>query len=115
MVVNACYSGGFVPKLSGPGTLVMTSARTDRTSFGCGADSDITYFGRAWLVDGLNTTPDFVEAFSDAKTEIAAWEKKGSLLASEPQIAVGDGIVDKLAAWRKGLKPGPSVPFEPAK
>jgi hypothetical protein len=115
VVVNACYSGGFVPKLSGPGTLVMTSARTDRTSFGCGADSDITYFGRAWLVDGLNQTPDFVEAFGDAKTEIAAWEKKDSLVASEPQIAVGDGIADKLAAWRKGLKAGPAVPFEPAK
>lgn len=115
VVVNACYSGGFVPKLSGPGTLVLTSARTDRTSFGCGVDSDITYFGRAWLVDGLNTTPDFVEAFGKAKTEIAAWEKKGALEASEPQIAIGEGIEDKLAAWRKSLKPGAAVPFEPAK
>lgn len=115
VVVNACYSGGFVPKLSGPGTLVITSARTDRTSFGCGVDSDITYFGRAWLVDGLNATPDFVEAFGKAKTEIAAWEKKDSLLASEPQIAVGDGIEEKLAAWRKGLNVGAAVPFEPAK
>ena len=114
VVVNACYSGGFVPKLSGPGTLVLTSARTDWTSFGCGVDSDITYFGRAWLVDGLNTTPDFVEAFDKAKTEIAAWEKKGALEASEPQIAIGDGIEDKLAAWRKGMKAGAAVPFEPA-
>lgn len=111
VVVNACYSGGFVPKLRGEGTLVMTSARTDRTSFGCGADSDITYFGRAWLTDGLNATSDFVEAFGKAKTEIAAWEKKDSLEASEPQIDVGEGIDDKLAAWRKGLKAGPAVPF----
>ncbi|HVI56154.1 MAG TPA: C13 family peptidase [Luteibacter sp.] len=115
VVVNACYSGGFVPKLSAPGTLVMTSARNDRTSFGCGADSDITYFGRAWLVDGLNGTTDFVDAFGKAKSEISAWEKKDSLLASEPQIAIGDGIQEKLAAWRKGLKAGPVVPFEPAK
>jgi hypothetical protein len=115
VVVNACYSGGFVPKLSGPGTLVMTSARTDRTSFGCGVDSDITYFGRAWLVDGLSNTPDFVEAFGQAKTEIAAWEKKDSLQASEPQIAVGEGIEGKLAAWRQGLKAGAAVPFEPAR
>ncbi|SDF46239.1 C13 family peptidase [Dyella sp. 333MFSha] len=111
VVVNACYSGGFVPKLRGEGTLVMTSARTDRTSFGCGADSDITYFGRAWLTDGLNATSDFVEAFGKAKTEIAAWEKKDSLEASEPQIDVGEGIEEKLAAWRKGLKAGPVVPF----
>ena len=115
VVVNACYSGGFIPKLSGPGSLVMTSARADRTSFGCGVDSDITYFGRAWLVDGLNATPDFIEAFGKAKAEIAAWETKDSLQASEPQIAIGDGIEGKLAAWRNGLKAGPAVPFEPAR
>jgi hypothetical protein len=115
VVVNACYSGGFVPKLREAGTLVMTSARSDRTSFGCGADSDITYFGRAWLVDGLNATPDFIAAFGQAKNEIASWEKKDSLEPSEPQIDVGAGISDKLAAWRKVAKVGPVVPFEPAK
>ncbi|HXP00676.1 MAG TPA: C13 family peptidase [Luteibacter sp.] len=115
LVVNACYSGGFVPKLRGAGTLVLTSARSDRTSFGCGADSDITYFGRAWLADGLNATPDFIEAFDKAKVEIAAWEAKDSLEASEPQIDVGAGIGEKLAAWRKAAKIGPVVPFQAAK
>jgi hypothetical protein len=115
VVVNACYSGGFVPKLRGTGTLVLTSARSDRTSFGCGADSDITYFGRAWLADGLNATPDFIEAFGKARTEIAAWEAKESLEASEPQIDVGAGIEDKLAAWRKTAKIGPAVPFKAAR
>ncbi|MET0937256.1 MAG: C13 family peptidase [Luteibacter sp.] len=115
VVVNACYSGGFVPKLRDPGTVVMTSAREDRTSFGCGADSDITYFGRAWLVDALNKTPDFIAAFGQAKTEIAGWETKDSLTPSEPQIDIGKGIEDKLAAWRKTAKVGPVVPFEAAK
>ncbi|MEX1827523.1 C13 family peptidase [Luteibacter sp. CQ10] len=115
LVVNACYSGGFVPKLRGAGTLVMTSARTDRTSFGCGADSDITYFGHAWLVDGLNATPDFVEAFGKAREDIAAWEKRDAVTPSEPQIDVGKGIGEKLADWRKAVKLGPAVPFEPAR
>lgn len=115
VVVNACYSGGFVPKLQGPGALVLTSARTDRTSFGCGTDSDITYFGHAWLVDGLNATPDFVAAFRKATVEIADWEKKDAVTPSEPQIAIGQGIEDKLAAWRKTARIGPVVPFEPAK
>lgn len=35
VVVSACYSGGFVPALRGPDTLVLTAARRDRTSFGC--------------------------------------------------------------------------------
>ncbi|WP_285518486.1 C13 family peptidase, partial [Thermolongibacillus altinsuensis] len=53
IVVNACYSGGFIPPLRGNDTLVMTAARSDRSSFGCGTESDITYFGHAWLVDAL--------------------------------------------------------------
>ncbi|KJV28115.1 C13 family peptidase [Luteibacter yeojuensis] len=114
VVVNACYSGGFLPKLKGDGTLVMSSARTDRTSFGCGTDSDITYFGHAWLADGLNATPDFIAAFDKAKVEISAWEKKDAVTPSEPQIDIGAGIADKLKAWEKVAKIGPAVPFKPA-
>jgi hypothetical protein len=114
VVVNACYSGGYLPKLRGDGTLVLASARTDRASFGCGTDSDITYFGHAWLADGLNATPDFVDAFNKAKVEIAGWEKRDSVTPSEPQIDIGAGIEDKLTAWRKVAKIGPAVPFAPA-
>ncbi|SFS14987.1 Peptidase C13 family protein [Dyella sp. OK004] len=113
VVVNACYSGGFVPKLHGPGTLVLTAARTDRSSFGCGSDSDITYFGRAWLVDALNRTPDLIEAFKQASGEIGQWEKKDELTPSEPQIDIGNGIADQLALWRKSITPGPVVAFQP--
>lgn len=114
VVVNACYSGGFVPPLRGPGTLVLTAARSDRSSFGCGSDSDITYFGKAWLVDALNRTPDFIEAFKQASGEISQWEKRGKLTPSEPQIDIGNGIAEQLAWWRKGVTPGPALPFKPA-
>jgi hypothetical protein len=113
VVVNACYSGGFVPDLRGPGTLVLTAARTDRSSFGCGSDSDITYFGKAWLVDALNKTDNFVDAFQFAKRDIATWEKQDKLTPSEPQIDIGAGIAQQLAAWRKEVTPGPAVPFAP--
>ncbi|MFC5741035.1 C13 family peptidase [Dyella tabacisoli] len=115
VVVNACYSGGFVPTLRGPNTLVMTAARTDRSSFGCGSDSDITYFGKAWLTYALNRTPDFIEAFKQASGQIAQWEQKDQLVPSEPQIDVGTGIAEQLAQWRKSITPGPAVPFTPAK
>ena len=114
VVVNACYSGGFVPALHGPGTLVLTAARADRSSFGCGSDSDITYFGRAWLVDALNRTPDFMAAFKQASGEIAQWEQKDKLTPSEPQMDVGAGIADQLSQWRRRVVPGPAVPFKPA-
>jgi hypothetical protein len=114
VVVNACYSGGFVPPLQGDGTLVLTAARSDRSSFGCGNDSAATYFGRAWLVDALNRTDDFIAAFRQASEEVAKWEKQDHLLASEPQIAIGRGIADELAQWRRSVVPGPKVPFAPA-
>jgi hypothetical protein len=114
VVVNACYSGGFVPKLRGAGTLVITAARSDRSSFGCGSDSDITYFGHAWLVDALNHTDDFVEAFRRASSEIAKWEEQDKLTPSEPQIDIGSGIENQLMLWRKGITPGAALPFRPA-
>jgi hypothetical protein len=114
VVVNACYSGGFVPPLHGPGTLILTAARTDRSSFGCGSDSDITYFGRAWLVDALNRTPDFIAAFKQASGEIKQWEQRDKLTASEPQIDTGNGIAEQLALWRRGFTTGPTIAFKPA-
>ena len=114
IVVNACYSGGFVPPLRGPGTLVLTAARADRSSFGCGSDSDITYFGKAWLVNALNRTPDFIDAFKHASGEISQWEQHGKLTASDPQIDIGSGIANQLALWRKGFTPGSAVAFKPA-
>src|SRR3546814_18531152 len=54
VVISACYSGGFLPDLRDARTLVITAARADRASFGCGNESAATWFGRAWLVAGLN-------------------------------------------------------------
>src|SRR5690242_16475862 len=36
IVMSSCYSGQFVAPLSAPNRIVMTAARPDRTSFGCG-------------------------------------------------------------------------------
>ncbi|HEV2540335.1 MAG TPA: C13 family peptidase [Frateuria sp.] len=113
VVVNACYSGGFVPSLQGAGTLVITAARSDRSSFGCGNDSAATYFGRAWLIDALNRTTDFITAFRQASDEVATWERQDHLLASEPQIDIGSGIAGQLSKWQAGIRPGPAVPFDP--
>ena len=115
VVVNACYSGGFIPPLKSAGTLVMTAARSDRSSFGCGTESDLTYFGHAWLVDALNRTDDFIDAFHQASHKIAGWEQQDKLTPSEPQIFVGSGIAAQLARWRKDVTPTPAVPFRPAK
>lgn len=111
VVVNACYSGGFIPPLQGAGTLIMTAASADRSSFGCGSESKITYFGDAWLARALNHDGNLVDAFNDARSTIAQWEKAGGLAPSHPQISVGAGIAGQLQAWRSGFTPGNAVPF----
>ena len=113
LVISACYSGGFIPQLENDDTLVLTAAHRSRTSFGCGADSDATYFGRAWLVEGLNATTDFAAAFEQAKLRIAEREREGNFKPSRPQMAMGDRIGPKLAAWRAQLVPGPAIAYAP--
>jgi hypothetical protein len=111
VVISACYSGGFVPALRSPGTMVITAARDDRTSFGCGSESDATWFGRAWLVDGLNDGSSFIAAYDIATDEISRWEHEDDETPSLPQLDVGDGIINTLAAWQSHLVPGPAVPY----
>ncbi|MGA9422096.1 MAG: C13 family peptidase [Rhodanobacteraceae bacterium] len=113
VVVNACYSGGFIDALRSDSTMIITSARTDRTSFGCGNDSDITWFGKAFLVQALNRTTSWRGAFDIAKRSIAEWETAAHDEPSEPQIASASAIDAQLARWRSQLKPGPAVRFTP--
>ena len=113
VVVSACYSGGFVETLATPMSLVLTAASADRTSFGCGSDSSITYFGQAFLVEALNQTTSLVGAFEIAREAIAQRERDEDFKASEPQMAMGALIGSRLASWQKGLQPGPVVRFEP--
>lgn len=114
VVVNACYSGGFIDALRDDSTLVITSARADRTSFGCGADSDITYFGKAFLAEALNRTTSIPDAFEQARKSVAEWETADKNEHSEPQIASTRSIQAKLDAWQRTLRAGPPVPFTPA-
>jgi hypothetical protein len=113
LVISACYAGGFIPRLENDDTLILTAAHRSRTSFGCGADSDATYFGRAWLIEGLNATTDFAAAFEQAKLRIADREREGNFKPSRPQMEMGDRIAPKLAAWRAQLVPGPVIAYAP--
>jgi len=105
LVISACYSGGFIPALEGPDTLVLTAARPDRPSFGCGSESTITFFGHAWLLDGLNADRDFVAAFGLAARAIKQRERKLGYERSSPRIAEGARIGATLARWRATLPP----------
>ena len=111
VVISACFSGGFIPDLRDARTLVITAARADRASFGCGSESAITYFGRAWLVDGLNQGTSFIGAYDIATGEISQWEREDDEVPSLPQIEIGDDIRSILQGWQAQLEPAPVVPY----
>lgn len=111
VAISACYSGGFIPRLRGPDALVVTASRADRPSFGCGSASNITFFGRAWMVEGLNRHTDLIAAFEDARARVGAWELGEALDASHPQIAIGRRIRKRLALWQAHTPPGAPLPY----
>lgn len=113
LVLSACYSGGFIDALRSPQTLVITSARADRSSFGCGSQAELTYFGRAFLVDALNRTQSLTRAFELARRRVARMEKAEDFDASDPQMVIGSSFRAHLARWESTLTPAPKVTFEP--
>ncbi|MFX5684818.1 C13 family peptidase, partial [Acinetobacter baumannii] len=53
VILSACFAGVFVPVLASDDTAVLTAASSDRTSFGCQADADWTFFGDALVNHAL--------------------------------------------------------------
>ena len=96
VVVSACYSGGYIEPLRDNNSVVITAAAPDRTSFGCEAGRDFTYFGQAYFRDALAKTRSFTEAFEVAKEIVAKQEAEEKLPRSQPQISVGTAIAEKL-------------------
>ena len=100
IIISACYSGGFIDQLKSPDSIVITASARDRSSFGCGAEEDWTYFGRAYFAQALMHTTNFVTAFEAAAATIKARETRESKQASQPQIWVGENIDRHLRDWQ---------------
>jgi hypothetical protein len=111
VIVSACYSGGYLDALANENRIVMTAARADRPSFGCGNTQDMTFFGQAFLRDALNQQDDLLKAFQVAQTAITAREKKEGFEPSLPQIRIGENARKHLLEWKKSFEPGDPVPF----
>jgi hypothetical protein len=96
IIISACYAGGFIDPLRDPGTIVITAAAADRTSFGCSNDNDLTYFGEAFYRDALPDAPSLRRAFETAKAAILARERREHVTPSNPQAYFGPVIESKL-------------------
>ena len=89
VMIGACFSGVFVDPLASDDSVVITAAASDRTSFGCQADSDWTFFGDALINTALRKAQSLAAADAEATALIAGWEMRGKLQPSQPQIAIG--------------------------
>ncbi|UTW11683.1 C13 family peptidase [Marinobacterium rhizophilum] len=112
ILVSSCFSGGFIEALQSPQTLVITAAAADRTSFGCGVDSDFTWFGTAFFKQALPRQPRFIQAFDIARRWVTEKEEREELGASLPQMFVGDAIEQKLESLYQ--EPGLQAAFSSA-
>ena len=99
IVMSACYSGQFVPALAGENRVIMTAARPDRTSFGCGEMDHYTFFDDCFLrampmasdFPGLGTLVQQCVGFREQQMKATP--------PSEPQVSVGSGVIYTLR-WK---------------
>jgi hypothetical protein len=102
VVIQGCYSGGFVsesdPKFQAdllsntPNVTVLTAARNDRPSFGCGTGDAKTFFGGAVLDTlqaqdkALPNALDWLKVYDATKVKVEELEAKEKFKPSEPQF-----------------------------
>jgi len=114
VLVSACYAGIFVPMLQSPGTAIVTASAADRTSFGCQADSDWTFFGDALVNHALRKPQPLGAAAVEAQATIAGWERQGRLDPSGPQVSIGADAARWLAVLEAQLPPAGAPVGRPA-
>jgi hypothetical protein len=91
-IVSACFSGIFIGAVTeAPNRIILTAARDDRTSFGCGHEEQFTYFDgcmfQAW--PKAQSWPALFAATSDC---VRAKEDKLGFKHSEPQAFFGSQV-----------------------
>jgi hypothetical protein len=92
VIVSACYSGQFVaPPMTRPNRIILSAARPDRTSFGCGAGFSYTYFDEC-LIGALPDAVDWHEVYDRASGCVSQREGQIEAEPSEPQAWFGEAV-----------------------
>ena len=98
VVISACYSGVFIPRLANPDMLVITAADADHPSFGCRDKAKWTYFGDAFFNVALRQASSLKEAFVVARALVQKRELREHSEPSSPQMAGGANVQPLLIA-----------------
>ena len=110
LIISACYSGVFVPALASDDTAILTASASNRTSFGCNAENDWTFFGDAMINNALRKPQSLEQASAEANRSIAEWESEARVLASLPQISIGESVGEWMPALDTRLPQQASAP-----
>jgi len=98
VVISACYSGVFIPRLANPDVLVITAADANHSSFGCQDKAKWTYFGDAFFNVALRQAASLKDAFLDARSLVRKRELREHFDPSNPLMAGGENVQSLLAA-----------------
>lgn len=105
VIVSACFSGMFVNALQAPNRMILTAARRDRTSFGCGADERYPWFDGC-ILEALPTATDFLALAAGARGCVTRKEQEAEVdYPSEPQLFVGAEMQMRLPTLRFSRAP----------
>jgi hypothetical protein len=95
LIVSACHSGTFINAgTRRPNRIILAAAATDRTSFGCGANDDYTYYDQCFLqqLDGASTWAGLAQA---TRACVETLERRlGVRQQSRPQLFVGAAVAN---------------------
>ncbi len=99
VVISACFSGVFIPPLQKNDRLILTAARPDRASFGCGESDKYPYFDDCFL-SSAPQAKDFAALGAGVQACVARKEREtGAEPASEPQVWVGPALRPMLPLY----------------
>ncbi len=97
--VVACFSGVFVDALEAPNRFVMTAARPDRPSFGCGDNDHYTFFDDCWL-NSVGGVSNFLALADAVRACVSRKEAEIHAFPSEPQLSIGTQLNGSVLSWR---------------
>jgi hypothetical protein len=99
VMVSACYSGVFIAPLARPNRIILTAARSDRTSFGCMAGATYTYWDGC-LIERFPAATTWAELY-ESVTQCVEQMEAGVVPPSEPQAFFGDDVRNLAIFYRK--------------
>jgi hypothetical protein len=92
VIISGCFSGDFVkPPMARANRIVLTAAREDRPSFGCGAGFEYTVYDRC-LLESMDRAGTWRAAYAMIRACVSAREKELRYPASEPRAWFGEAL-----------------------